>query len=286
VGVTVEQLGFGPEARVLIINLDDFGMYEAVNQAVVGAIEHGIGSSCSLMPPCPGAAHAMRLLRDRPHIPFGVHLTLFCDTPGDRWGPLTDPHAVPSLLDSTGALYGPGQVADLLAQARIDQVETEFRRQVESVVGAGLAPTHLDWHCLADGGRPDIFELTLALADEYGLAVRAWLEPAHRRLRSRGWPTVDHDFLDSFRLDLDGKTDRYLDLLRRLPPGLTEWAVHPALADDHARSQDPGWHVRATDYEFLISPEARRMIDDEHIVLTDYRTIQQIARSTRPPPPT
>lgn len=280
--VAAELPGFGPDARVLILNLDDFGMYEAINDAVVRAIEEGIGSSCSLMPPCPGAAHAVRLLRARPHIPFGIHLTLFCDTTGRRWGPLTEPRAVPSLLDPTGALYGPDRVADLLAQARIDQVETEFRRQVETVVGAGLAPTHLDWHCLADGGRPDIFELTLALADEYGLAVRAWLEPARRRLRSRGRITVDHDFLDSFRLDLDGKTDRYLELLRRLPPGLTEWAVHPGLADDHARSIDPGWRVRATDYDFLVSPAARRAIQDEQIILTDYRTIQRLARSTRP----
>jgi predicted glycoside hydrolase/deacetylase ChbG (UPF0249 family) len=67
---------------------------------------------------------------------------------------------------------------------------------------------------------------------------------------------------------------------------LTEWAVHPGLADHHARANDPGWHVRATDYEFLVSAEARRTIEDEHIVFTDYRTLQQIARSTprRAPP--
>lgn len=46
----------------------------------------------------------------------------------------------------------------------------------------------------------------------------------------------------------------------------------------------PAGEIRATDYEFLTSPEARRTIEDEHIVLTDYRTSQQIARSTSPPP--
>jgi chitin disaccharide deacetylase len=59
---------------------------------------------------------------------------------------------------------------------------------------AGLTPTHLDWHCLADGGRADIFDVTLMLADEYGIAVRAWLEPARRKLRDRGLPVVGHDF--------------------------------------------------------------------------------------------
>jgi hypothetical protein len=54
--------------------------------------------------------------------------------------------------------------------------------------GGGLTPTHLYWHCLADGGRDDILDLTLALAKEYALAVRIWLEPRRRKLRQRGLP--------------------------------------------------------------------------------------------------
>ena len=146
---------------------------------------------------------------------------------------------------------------------------------------AGLTPTHLDWHCLADGGRDDIFDLTVALAREYGLAVRAWLEPARRKLRQRGLPAVDHDFLDSFRLDLDGKSGRYAKLLRDLPGGLSEWAVHPALGDEQSQMIDPGWRVRRTDYDFLTSPQARVLLESERIVVIDYRTIQQ-AWSGRP----
>jgi hypothetical protein len=63
-----ELLGFAPDARVLIVNCDDFGMHDAVNAAVVESIENGIASSCSLMVPCPAAANAMWLLRERPHI--------------------------------------------------------------------------------------------------------------------------------------------------------------------------------------------------------------------------
>jgi hypothetical protein len=74
-----ELLGYSPEARVLIINADDFGMYPSVNRAVLQSIENGIASSCSLMPLCPGARQALQLLKERSHIPFGVHLTLVCD---------------------------------------------------------------------------------------------------------------------------------------------------------------------------------------------------------------
>ena len=143
------------------------------------------------------------------------------------------------------------------------------------MVDAGLTPTHLDWHCLADGGRDDIFDLTVALASEYGLAVRAWLEPARHKLRQRNLPVVDHDFLDSFRLDIDGKSGRYAELLHALPAGLSEWAVHPALGDKQSQMLDPGWRVRLTDYEFLTSPPAGTLVRDERIVVIDYRAIQQ-----------
>src|SRR6266516_4882608 len=82
-----ELLGFAPDARVLIVNCDDFGRHGAVNAAVVESIENGIASSCSLMVPCPAAKNAMRLLRERPHVPFGIHLALVRDSPKCRWGP-------------------------------------------------------------------------------------------------------------------------------------------------------------------------------------------------------
>ena len=270
-----ELLGLPRDARVLIINADDFGMYPAVNAAVIRSIEDGIASSCSLMAPCPAAPHAMDLLRQHPRIPFGIHLTLVCDIPGIRWGPLAAREEVSSLLSETGELFTPVQLPGLLVQARLDEVELEFRAQVNAVADAGLTPTHLDWHCLADGGRDDIFDLTVALASEYGLAERAWLDPARRKLRQRGLPSVDHEFLDSFGLDIDGKSGRYAKLLHDLPAGLSEWAVHPALGDEQSQMVDPGWRVRRTDYDFLTSPQANALLENERIVVIDYRTIQR-----------
>jgi predicted glycoside hydrolase/deacetylase ChbG (UPF0249 family) len=270
-----ELLGFPPDARVLIINLDDFGMYHAINTAVVQSIAEGIASSCSLMVPCPWALHAMHLLRQQPEIPFGIHLTLFCDTTHYRWGPMSAKAKVSSLLDDSGELFTPAQIPELLASARLDEVEIEFRAQINAVIDAGLTPTHLDWHCLADGGRDDIFDLTVALAKEYGLAVRVWLQPRRQKMRQQGLPVVDHEFLDSFRLNIDDKPARYAALLRDLPAGLSEWAVHPGLGNEESQAIDPGWRVRRTDYEFLISPQARELLQQERIVVIDYKAIQQ-----------
>jgi hypothetical protein len=60
-------------AAQLIVNADDFGMYDAINEAVVRAFAVGIVRSTSLMVPCPGAAEAMRLL-DQPVEPVFRHV--------------------------------------------------------------------------------------------------------------------------------------------------------------------------------------------------------------------
>ena len=273
-GSSNELLGFELHERVLILNSDDLGMYEAVNEAVISSIEDGVASSCSLMVPCPGSAHALQLLAARPHLRFGVHLTLVCDLPSAAWGPVTTRAAVPSLLSPSGTFLPPSGIPQLLARARIEEVEREFRAQLEVVLRAGLSPTHLDWHCLADGGREDVFEVTRALAREHGLTTRVWLPSARTRLRGEGLPVVDHNFLDSFDVDLHDKVLTYVRMLRDLPPGLSEWAVHPGLDTEEARGLDGGWRVRSSDHAFLTSSLARQVLSEEGIRVIDYSHLQ------------
>lgn len=218
-----ELLGYPADARVLIVNCDDLGMHESINTAILRAVQDGVASSCSLMVPCPAAPHAMQLLRRSPAVPFGIHLTLTRDTTDHHWAPMAPATQVPSLLDDDGQLYTIAGIPQLLAQASLEEVERELRAQIEVVKRSGLAPTHLDWHCIADGGRPDLLTLTVELAIEHGLAARVWLDPGRTAARHRGLPVVDHDFLDSFALDVTGKTERYIELLRAMPAGLNEW---------------------------------------------------------------
>jgi chitin disaccharide deacetylase len=274
-----ELLGFAPDARVLIVNCDDLGMHDAVNAAVLESIENGIASSCSLLVACPAARRAMHLLRDRPHIPFGIHLALIRDSREHRWGPVAGRADVPSLLDpDTNELYvdTPPQRNALLARAALADVERELRAQMDAVVGEGLRPTHLDWHCLADGGRPDIFDLGMALAQEYGLAARVWLDDGRRKAREQGKPVVDNPFLDSYSVSPDDKAATYTRILRELPAGLSEWAVHPAHRTTQWQTIEPtGWQVRHSDHAFLTSAQARETVTEEGITIIDYRPLQE-----------
>ena len=68
--------------------------------------------------------------------------------------------------------------------------------------------------------------MTLRLAKEYGLALRAHASASMGKLQALGLPTNDHDVLDSYSLGLDpaGKSGRYVQMLRDLRAGLSSWS--------------------------------------------------------------
>lgn len=249
-------------SRELIINVDDIGIHEGAVEAAILTMTHGVAASGSVMVVCPGAAAAIEMLQGRPEVPVGVHLTLIADFPDAPWAPLT---TGPSIQED-GRLLGTQQRERLLAQADGNEVEAEFRAQIEFLLAAGVQPTHLDWHSLLDGGREDIFDLTLALAQDYLLGVRAWTERGRAALRSRGYTAQDQPFVDTFAIPLEGKQRAMIDRIRQVPDGLSEWAVHPA----RATAVDGGTSVRQTDYGLLMADETRHVLAEEGIVVLGY----------------
>src|SRR5437660_11357502 len=75
---TNRLLGYPDDARLLIINADDFGRSHASNEATLRTLKEGVVSSTTLMVPCPWALHAMHLLSEYPHLSLRVHLTVVC----------------------------------------------------------------------------------------------------------------------------------------------------------------------------------------------------------------
>jgi predicted glycoside hydrolase/deacetylase ChbG (UPF0249 family) len=219
----------------------------------------------------------MHFLADHPEIPFGVHLTVISDWVDYRWGPVTSKEKVPSLLDEAGYFNNFEHMPAFLAQVSLEELELEFRAQIKAVLSAKLQPTHLDWHALRIGGREDIFDVMLKMAKEYGLALRVAGQARIEKVQSQGLPTNDYDFLDSYHLDPATKSAQYALLLHDLPAGLSEWAVHPAMDDAEllAIERDNN-HIRQTDFNFLMSQEAKDIVRKEGIILLDYRALQEV----------
>jgi chitin disaccharide deacetylase len=99
-------------SRRLIVNADDFGMTEGVNQGIVEAHTDGIVTSTSLMVNAAAAEQAIRLAADHPRLSIGLHF-----------------------VDDTSALDDPGHAA------------REFAAQLERFRElTGAEPTHVDSH--------------------------------------------------------------------------------------------------------------------------------------------
>ena len=274
---TNNLLGYSDDARLLLVNADDFGMCHAINEAIIRSLEEGIVGSCSVMVPCPWALHALAWLQEAPEeVAFGVHLTSISEQPIYRWGPITCGTEVPSLADEAGYFYPELRIEEFLEQVDVGELEREYRAQIEHVLDVGLRPTHLDSHCGIHTGREDIFEMTLSLGREYGLAIRASSRPYIEKMRRRGYPANDHELMDSYDLDTAEKAARYARMLRALPVGLSEWAVHPGLGNSELRAIESSWQVRQTDFDFVVSQEARAILQAERIILVDYRAVQAL----------
>src|ERR687889_1421834 len=202
---TNSLLGYPDDARLLLVNADDFGMCHAVNEAIIRSLEEGIVGSCSVMVPCPWALHALAWLQETPDAPFGVHLTSVSEQPAYRWGPITCRTELPSLVDETGYFYPESRIDEFLDQVDVAELEREYRAQIEHVLEVGCKPTHLDSHCAIHTRREEIFEMTLGLAREYGVPLRAYYQRFIEKMRRWGYPANDHDLVDSYDLDTEGK---------------------------------------------------------------------------------
>jgi predicted glycoside hydrolase/deacetylase ChbG (UPF0249 family) len=152
----------------LIINADDLGYNEGVNQAIFELFGAGLVSSTSCMTNVPAWHLAAATLREHPDLGAGVHLVM------NEGHPVLPAERVPALIGPDGLFLNDGQILRSLRRGSTAQLRAEFRAQIERFIrDVGRPPDHLDNHCSISYVRPDRFRVTLELAREYGLPIRA-----------------------------------------------------------------------------------------------------------------
>ncbi len=271
-----ERLGYAADDRLLIVNCDDLGMCHAANEGVYESLREGLGTSASLMVPCPWAREAAARYRGED---VGVHLTLNAEFELYRWGPCTQ---APSLLGGDGGF--PATLLDVWDHADLDEARRELRAQVERAILWGFDVTHLDSHMGALQLRPEFFDVYLDLAVDFALPIRLsdadTQEPVGFPFRDlaaeEGVVSPDHLVLVTEGVGSRRTVERAVMDLR---PGVTEVYFHPACDSGELRSFAPDWAARVDDHALLTrDSELRAMVQRSGAVLLGWRELRDLQR--------
>jgi len=283
-----ERLGWEPNDRVLIIHCDDAGMSLASNRGAIEALEFGLVTSVSVMMPCPWVAGFAKYVEDRPDIDVGLHLTLTSEYDWYRWMPVAGKSVVPGLADKQGCLWD--NVRLVTQHASPDEVETEIRAQIDRAETMGIPITHLDSHMGTLFATPEYFQRLVKVGIEKQIPVllsgnidREGRDPEMVRrfteIVEQAWaaglPVIDYIHGSSYDWKTTEKLGHYSEAIRELKPGITEMIVHCTKPDDVIGVINGNRDHLYGDYTAMISPELKKVIEEERIILTTWRELQE-----------
>lgn len=280
------RLGYPPDAKLLIINADDVAMSHSENDATFTGLEKGFVTSATVMVPAPWFGEVAEYAKAHPNADLGLHLTLTAEWQTFRWGPVTPRNLVPSLVGPDGFFYN--NVGDFARHAKLDEVETEIRAQIDRAKAMGLEPTHLDSHMHALYDSPQFLAVLQKVARDYKLPIRMARtgDPVLRQLSSymeANYPYPDAVYSPEGDVKPAAWMDYYVNVVQNLQPGVTEIFVHFAHDDPEMRAVTinfDGWGAawRQRDVDVISSPQFRKALADNHVILIGWRPIQKLLK--------
>ncbi|HEX5082638.1 MAG TPA: ChbG/HpnK family deacetylase [Blastocatellia bacterium] len=242
------------QIKRLIVNADDFGLTAGVNRAIIEGHTRGAITSATLMANMPAFDAAVRLAREHPSLGVGLHINI------TQGRPVAEVSRVGSLVNDSGEFWGTsGAILKqmLTGKLKIEEVVVELRAQIEKALNAGLRLTHVDSHKHTHA-LPQICEAIISTIKEYGIdAVRAPRE-RWRFDRAAGSFEVIKQSAGAFGISQlcrvsdarlkksNVKTPDFffgvartgfwtrswlIDLIERLPAGVSELMCHPGYED-------------------------------------------------------
>jgi predicted glycoside hydrolase/deacetylase ChbG (UPF0249 family) len=259
-----------PAAKIpVLIRCDDIGMCHSVNIAAKQVLETGKPVSMSVMVPCSWFAEAVELLKKYPNVSIDIHLTLNAEWKQYRWGPVSGPQAVPSLVDSVGSFF-PSRSALFGNNPKLSEIETELRAQIEKALHAGLKIDYLDYHMGAAVQTLETRAIVEKLAAEYKLAISRYFD----EVGVEGW----------YFASPDNKKDSMITKIRTMQPGGTKlFVIHVGLDTPEMSVMEDAnpWgpkdmsKSRNGELNALISPQVQQLLHDPKYRLVNYRMLTE-----------
>lgn len=281
-----------PAMRYMVVNGDDFGFSQGVNQAIIQAHTQGILTSTSLMVTGTAFEEAVDLAQQYPNLAVGLHLVLGCGKA------VLPPAQIPHLVDAQG--YFPDNPAQagwryyFHPQAH-QELRLEIAAQLQKFEQTGLPLSHVDGH-LHHHVNPAVLKVLMELAPTYPIPVvrlpheelsftlnvdtQGWFSKllgwsVFRQLRRWGEPMLGARGVRCAErvyglLQTGAVTEDYLlGLIPQIQANVVELYAHPAIAYPHEQNNGPagaGERELAT----LLSPKVRECLFSNGFELTHY----------------
>ena len=235
-----------PITRCLIVNADDFGQSDAINEGIVRTHERGIVTSASLMVRWPAAVAAAAWAAHHADFSVGLHLDFgeWVFRAG-RWEPLyevvdlTDAHAVAREVDAQLARFH-----DLMARP----------------------PTHIDSHQHVHMQSP-VTQIVSARARELEVPLRRCTQRVQYCGRFYGQTADGQPLPDEINVPA------LVRLVETLPLGVTELGCHPGIG---VASGTMYLGERDVETATLCDPAARAAVADHGVDLCSFADLRGI----------
>lgn len=279
--------GAGEPVR-LIVNADDLGWSDGVNEGIFRAHREGIVTSATLAANMPAAGAAAARLESLPGLGVGVHLNA-CQGPALSATGREVLAGRGGMMDSTGAAV----IRRCIFRRRrtLKALEAEFDAQICRALELGVRATHLDTHRHVHAW-PAVFRLVARLCSRYDIAFVRWHrevlpagapppEPRQRRIGSaltrlgrRCRKIAPQRIATNGTLGVahTGRIDVafLLAAVEALRPGATEIMVHPGYAEDLPDAESRLRQSRRAEVEALCDPRLAERIAASNIELIHY----------------
>ncbi|MBS0210537.1 MAG: ChbG/HpnK family deacetylase [Planctomycetes bacterium] len=300
----------------LVFHADDFGLNGAVDQGILDSFRHGLLTSASILAngptaalnvpklraladsgmPSAGVAGEMRTTLSDTREPFdiGVHLNL---TQGK---PVTGAKFPAELLDEQGCFPGIGALFLRLwgtGDRYRRPISAELTAQIETVVGLGIQPSHVNGHQYIEL-IPAVSDALPGVLERFGISIvrlplerralaailcsrglPAWLlaqvkrhyaRGFAKRVRRQGWRHADSYFGTAHAGQITLPVlQTWLDEPAR--EQLIEIGIHPGAAASSAEPADHPWHDALADDR----PREQQLLCSVRVA--DYLARQQLA---------
>ena len=279
-----ERLGHPADSKLLILHADDLGAAHSIDAASFAGLESGAVTSASIMVPTPWIGEVAAYARTHPNADLGLHLTLTSEWETFRWGSVESADKVSSLLDSAGTF--PNDESLVAKNAKPAEAELEIRAQITRALAMGIHPTHLDSHMGSLFTTPALIATYVKVAHEYHLPFLAIKGSAIAAPEAGVTPkdvVLDALIIADRPVPRDQWKAFYVNAVNNLKPGLTEIIVHLGYDDSELQAvmvnhEAFGSAWRQKDYDVMTSPEFKKALKDNHVILVTWRELQKLVQ--------